>query len=370
VELGSYNNDEAFEALALRLAPGMTSALFGRLLSKFGSISALQKATSAALGQIRGMTSARIAAIRTNAGRSAAQRDAAMLNHLNARVIPWSSNEYPDGLRQLNDPPGLLWVRGQIPAKDQVAVAIVGTRECTDYGRRMAYQLSMELAMAGIVIVSGLARGIDGVAHQAAIDAGGLTVAICGCGLAQRYPAANADLLELIPAHGAVISEWPCDVPPRPGNFPPRNRIIAALAKGVVIVEAKPGSGALITADLALDMGKDVFAVPGPADVPTSEGPNSLLRAGAPMASSARDILEELGMPHHAAVSRIRSNPQVIQLDDRLNKIFSLLRSQPVPFADLLDQSGFAVGDLHAALLELELKNLARQLPGRLYVRI
>ncbi|MGQ0614849.1 MAG: DNA-processing protein DprA [Planctomycetaceae bacterium] len=210
-------------------------------------------------------------------------------------VRPLGGEAYPAALAPLSDPPPALWLRGSLLPCDGVAVALVGSRDATPYGRRIAHALAADLGRAGVTVISGLARGIDAAAHEGALSAAGRTVAVLGSGLLEPYPPEHLGLLERIAQQGAVLSEFPLHTPPRPLHFPRRNRLIAALALATVVVEAGPGSGALGTARHALDLGREVLAVPGPVDSPQSEGTLRLLREGAAPVASARDIFAALG---------------------------------------------------------------------------
>jgi len=268
--------------------------------------------------------------------------------------------ELPELLRQIHDPPRALFLRGAADPEILAlpAVAIVGARACSPYGAQVARMLGRELAAAGLVVVSGLARGIDGEAHRGALDAGGLTVAVLGCGIDRDYPAAHAELARRICERGLVVSEYEPAVEPAPWRFPARNRIIAGLTAVTVIVEARERSGALITADFALEDGRDVFAVPGEITGTLSTGTNRLLRQGATPLTTADDVLELFGL---AASQR----PRVPTVGPSATAVLERLADGAASADELARTTGLGPGPLAAALAELELAGLASEADGR-----
>ncbi|MEK9144369.1 MAG: DNA-processing protein DprA [Elusimicrobiota bacterium] len=279
--------------------------------------------------------------------------------------------DYPPLLSSIADPPETLFARGAVPSTLRT-LAIVGTRRPTPYGRRTARRLARECAQAGITVVSGLARGIDTEAHRGVLEAGGITWAVLGSGLDRVYPEDNITLAgEIAASGGAVLSEYPADQAPHAGQFPRRNRIISGLSLGVVVVEGDLRSGALITARAALAQGREVFAVPGPADSPMSEGPLELLRQGAAMARSLEDVLQELPQLATAAGASAAApearDPVPHTLDEK--KILELLRSGGVGFGELLAGTGWEPARLVATISELERRGEVSALPGQNYAR-
>jgi DNA processing protein len=256
---------------------------------------------------------------------------------------------YPALLSTIPDPPAVLWLRGEAPAEllTRPAVAIVGARACSSYGRSVARSLARELAGAGLVVVSGLARGIDGEAHRGALDAGGVTVAVLGCGIDRDYPAAHRDLARRIGESGLVVSEYEAGVEPAPWRFPARNRIIAGLCMATVVVEARERSGALITADFALEDGREVMAVPGEITSAVSAGSNALLRIGATPVTAAADVLEVYGVEQAVEVA---APPEGLAAT-----LLERLGEGPASIDELARASGVPSGDVAAALIELEL---------------
>jgi DNA processing protein len=300
-------------------------------------------------------------ALASGAARKAAEGELVRVGRLGARVVGRDEQAYPAYLRAIYDPPRVLYVRGELVAGEETrAVALVGSRGATPQGAALARSMAAELAAAGLAVVSGLARGIDTAAHLGALDSRGRTVAVLGCGLDGVYPPENAGLARRIAdAGGAVVTEFRLGCRPLPGHFPKRNRIIAGWGRGVVVVEAAARSGALVTARLALDEGREVMAVPGHPATATAAGANQLIRDGARLVRDARDVAEELGFelaprePSQAASGAL-----------------SWLRPDaPASVEDLSARSGLGMGELLAQLTELELQARVRRLPGALYVR-
>jgi DNA processing protein len=300
-------------------------------------------------------------ALRSGSARRQAKEQLELAGKLDARIVGVEEPGYPTLLKHIYDPPPVLWVRGSLDADEgERSVAVVGARNATPGGGALARQLARELAAAGAVIVSGLARGIDSEAHRGALDAEGRTVAILGSGLDCLYPPENAGLAVRIACRGAVVSEFPFGTGPRPGHFPRRNRVIAGWGRGVVVVEARVRSGALVTARLALDEGREVMAVPGAPGQPNSEGTNQLLRDGAALVRGSADVADELGLV--ISVTESPSSPA----DD----LVAVLRPDaPLGLDELQARSGRSPGELLARLAELELEARVRRLPGGLFVR-
>jgi DNA processing protein len=291
--------------------------------------------------------------------------EAALRRSLEERAIRWlgrSDTAFPARLRAIHDPPAGLFLRGGA-ATDLLArpaVAVVGARACSSYGAQVARTLGRELAAAGVVVVSGLARGIDGEAHRGALEAGGDTVAVLGCGVDRDYPASHRELAARIAERSLVISEYAPGVEPAPWRFPARNRIVAGLARATVVVEAREASGALITADLALEEGRDVFAVPGEITSALSAGTNALLRLGAVPLTAADDVLSTLGLERSADE---RAAPPAAT-DGPAAEILARLRDGPTTADELARATGTSAGELAVVLSELELAGLATEADG------
>lgn len=283
------------------------------------------------------------------------------------QVLTWEDAGYPRWLKEIDLPPPTLYVRGEISEADDWTVAIVGTRRVTAYGRQVADELAALLARNHVTVVSGLARGVDSVAHQAALSAGGRTIAVLGCGVDRIYPPENRNLAESIRSNGALISDYPPGTPPDAVNFPPRNRIISGLARAVVIIEAGETSGALITASFAVDQGREVFAVPGGIYAPQSKGANRLIQQGARPLLNLTEVLEELDLEFVQEQQAVR---RVIPADATEAALFALLGPEPIHVDELRLQAGLPVDKVTAALTMLELKGLVRQVGGMNYVAV
>ena len=273
------------------------------------------------------------------------------------RTIARRKPGYPPLLSELHDPPATLFLRGEADAVLAPGVAVVGARSCSAYGAHVARSLARDLASAGLVVVSGLARGLDGEAHRGALEGGGRTVAVLGCGIDRDYPRSHAELARRIVASGAVVSEYPPGVQPAPWRFPARNRIIAGLSLATVVVEARERSGALITADFALELGRDVFAVPGEITSGLSAGTNDLLRQGAAPLTAVRDVLEALGIEPQPAAG-------ASSVSDAALTVLSILGDGACGVDELTRATGLSSAEVASALVELELGGMAAQADG------
>jgi DNA processing protein len=301
-------------------------------------------------------------AIETGAARRWAEAEMGRAAKLAVRLVGRDDVGYPELLLRVFDPPAVLYVRGELQvAECATSIAMVGSRAATPGGVALARSLSHALAGHGVCIVSGLARGIDTAAHRGALDGHGRTIAVLGSGLDRLYPAENASLAREIAASGAVVSEFPLGTAPVPGNFPRRNRLIAGWTRGVVVVEAAQRSGALVTARLALEEGREVMAVPGHPSVPSAAGTNQLIRDGAVLVRNAEDIAAEIGLLFAAAGKPAGESDAVLA---------ALEADAPRSVEDLVATSGIAAPELLARLTELELESQVRRLPGALFVRI
>jgi len=292
-------------------------------------------------------------------------REYRLIKKLGVKLIPCTDPLYPLNLSHIYDPPFLLYVRGSLKKEDERAVAVVGTRRATGYGKIAARRLARELAREGITVVSGMARGIDTAAHEGALDEGGRTIAVLGCGIDLVYPPENKSLMEEIIKKGAVISEFPLGTRPFAHNFPRRNRIISGLSKGVLVVEAPLKSGALITTDYALEQGREVFAVPGTITSPYSKGTNRLIKEGAKIVEDVSDILEELNL-----VSAGEDKPKIdLQLSFEEKSVLDYLSSEPVHIDEVVKKTQLPVARVGDILMRLQLKGMVRELPGKLFIR-
>lgn len=296
----------------------------------------------------------------------------ALLERLGASVLTFADAEYPPPLRQIYDPPPVLYVRGSLREEDRYAVAVVGTRQATPYGRNTAFQIARQLARAGVTVVSGMARGIDAQAHRGALSVGGRTIAVLGCGVDQCYPPEHARLRDEIAASGAVVSEFPLGSGPERWNFVRRNRIISGLSLGVLLVEAPGDSGAIKTADFALEQGREVFAVPGNVDVPTSRGCNLFIKQqGAALVENAADILDALNLATTAAEEEPPAQPALpLPLSPGAERVLALLGPQQKHVDAIAAESALPLSEVLSALTLLEMSGSARRLPGNYYVRL
>lgn len=283
-------------------------------------------------------------------------------------IIFFNDSGYPEQLKNIFDPPPVLFLRGNSGFLKNTSVSLVGSRRASPYGLTVAESLSRDLASVGITVVSGMARGIDTAAHRGAIDAGGKTVAVLGCGVDVVYPKENRKVMESIIQHGAVVSEFPPGTPPDSWHFPVRNRVISGLSKLVVVVEAAERSGALITAHVALEQGRDVMAVPGNITSKLSKGPNGLIKQGAAPVLSARDVLDELGMGmiFSQQPDKLAGG---LKLTDDEKLLLRFLNYEPISMEKIVHKSGLPASQVMSALMFLEMKGLVRQMPGRLYAQ-
>jgi DNA processing protein len=368
------DGEERLAALRLHLVTGIGPRLFAALVERFGSAKAAAGASGADLAQVRGIGPDSAARLREGIERSDPEAELQKALAAGVGIIIRGEPEYPIALTYLTDAPPVLYVKGTIVEQDAQAIAIVGMRKCSLYGQDQAERLAGGLARTGFTIVSGLARGIDSAAHKAALAAGGRTLAVMGNGLATVYPAENNHLAEAVAARGALVSEFPMDVGPAAENFPRRNRILAALALGVIVVEAGKQSGSLITARLAAELGKEVFAVPNRIDAPGAAGVHALIRDGAKLVESVADVLDEfpdLGIaaatqedaPRQAALA-LKAN-----LSPEESRLMEALDGQPTPLDVLAERAGLDAARAAGALTLLELKGLVRVLPGGRFAR-
>ncbi len=353
--------------IGLNTLPRLRAAVARAAFERFGSAAGILGAPPARLREVQGIGPALAAGIAAlDAPRAAAEQER-RARELGVAILTLQDANYPQRLRLIPDPPRVLYRRGELTPEDGAGIAVVGARAATAYGRTVAGRLGRELATAGVTVVSGLARGIDGCAHRGALDAGGRTVAVLGTGLDRVYPPEHGRLAEAVAARGALLSEFPFGSEPEPWHFPLRNRVISGLARGVVVVEAAARSGALVTADMALEQGREVFAVPGPVTSPASEGTNRLIRQGAGLAGCARDVLE--AFPDLAA--RLPAEPPAATgLDEQERRLLEVVGAGPRAMDEIIRDFTRPAAPTAALLTALELKGLVRQLPGKLFARV
>jgi DNA processing protein len=364
--------------IALTFVAGIGSRTAAMLIERFGSPSACFEASTSML-ESAGIRRESIDALKTGDMREQAAHQLHMLEEMGGEVITLRDARYPSLLRETFDPPIVLYAKGDVMrALAQPAIAIVGSRHCSTYGRNVAEMLARELAERGITIISGLARGIDSAAHQGALDGRGLTVAVMGTGLDSIYPKENKKLADRIVESGALLTEFTLQSPPLPQHFPFRNRVISGMALGVLVVEGAERSGSLITARMAMEQGRDVFAVPGNITSAKSFGPNTLIKDGAKLVQTWRDVVEELPFEIKAAIlaaERPEGGGAQLKFDevaltDAERAVLATLQDDAATQIDeLIMKAGLARGDLMSALLTLEMAGRIKQLPGKSFVK-
>ena len=361
--------DEAEALVALSLVPGIGPSRIRALITAMGGAAAVFRVGEADLSRVPGIGPATARAIRSFQDFGAVRDQLARAKRLGARLVASSSTEYPALLRQTYDHPPFLWVRGRLRAEDEHAVAVVGTRRPTDYGSRVTRGLAADLARAGITVVSGLAYGVDVLAHRAALEAGGRTIAVLGSGVDRIYPGHHARLAGEIVQNGALVSEFPMGTAPDAPNFPRRNRLISGISLGTLVVEAFATGGALITAREALDQNREVFAVPAAIDNDAGRGTNQLIRdSQAKLTTCVEDVLVELGLEHLVPPSSPEARREPLSAQEQ--RIYDALTDQPAHVDLLCERIGEPPALVLAHLLSLEIKAYVRQLPGKNFIRI
>lgn len=356
--------------IVLNCIPDIGFIRFNNLIKRFGTVKGIFSATRAELEKVDKIGPKIADGILNCDKEKTFKCELKLIDKYGVRVISCLDKDYPGNLKEIYDPPVILYVKGDIVPQDKYAVAIVGSRSASRYGAVTAERLGYELAARGFTVISGLARGIDASGHKGAMKAKGRTIGVLGSGLAEIYPPEHLDLAEWIAKDGAVVSEFPMAVPPYKDNFPRRNRIISGLSLGVVVVEAAKNSGALITADFALEQGRELFAVPGQARAAKSFGTNMLIRQGAKLVESADDIIEELDkvIKGHLKAEDKSAAPGP-KLDGCEEKVFSAMTGEPKSVDDIVGDAALAANEILGCLTRLELKGLVEQRPGKLYVR-
>jgi DNA processing protein len=384
-------DEDSLHWLALRLAPGLGARRISLLLERFRTPQAIFRASSSEL-EAAGVSSALARSISSGVSFDEAATQNEKLRESGAQLITLADSRYPDPLRGIFDPPPLLFARGRIELLSSVCIGVVGTRHPTPYGLAAAERLSADLARAGMTIVSGMARGIDTASHKAALSVEGATVAVLGCGVDIVYPSENRKLAAEIASKGLIVSEFPMGATAFPQNFPIRNRIISGLSNGILVIEGAQYSGSAITARLAMDQGREVFAVPGNITSKMSWGPNLLIKQGAKLVQDWNDVVAELPQPaqrrliddgrqrllnHGLAItSESSAKSPASELAEphkqAAQRILGQLKTDQVTHLDTLVESveGCSPSEIIAALFELEILGLARQLPGRNFVKV
>jgi len=368
------DEQERLSALRLHLATGIGPRLFSALVERFGSAEAAAEASAGELAETPGIGDGSARSIRESLDRAEPEAELERARAAGVQLIFRGEAEYPIALTYLTDAPPALYVKGNLVAEDAQAMGVVGMRKCSLYGQDQAERIAGGLARAGFTIVSGLARGIDAAAHRGTLAAGGRTIAVLGNGLATVYPPENRRLADAVAAQGALVSEFPMETAPQAENFPRRNRILAALGLGVVVVEAGVRSGSLITARLAAELGKEVFAVPNRVDAPGAAGVHALIRDGAKLVESVADILDEfpdLAVEPTAGEDAPRQAGLVLKanLSAEEARLMEVLDGEPAPLETLADRAGLDAPRAAGAMTLLELKGLVRALPGGRFLR-
>ncbi len=362
--------EDLFYWLALNFVPGVGAIFIKRLLDRFQTPEAVFQASMKELLEVEGLGVKVASEIRKGPSEQAVKKELSSLEKSGGRMITLKDEVYPPRLRDIYDPPALLYLKGELKKEDELAVSIVGSRKTTPYGRWITEKISQTLVRYGVTIVSGMARGVDSVAHWGAISGGGRTLAVLGCGVDVVYPPENRNLFSKIIEQGAVLSEFPMGSPPEGGHFPKRNRIISGLSMGVVVVQAGPDSGSLITANYALEQGREVFAIPGNVGADGSRGTNRLIKDGAKLVESSEDILEEILPQWRREKERIEEvKPRGPDLSEEEKVLYEMLGETPLHIDAMIRESKFEPGKVPSLLLDLELKGVISQWPGKCFSR-
>lgn len=354
--------------LTLKSVPGIGNLLFKRLMDHFGSPVAVLAAAPAALARVEGMTPRLAKAIARQQTPDWAEKEIESAAQKGYRIIAQQHTEYPALLHQIPDPPPVLYIYGSL-ASATTPVAVVGSRKATSYGRTTTQRLSEQMTRRGMTVVSGMARGIDTAAHVGALKGGGPTVAVLGSGLARVYPAENLKLFHQIAENGGVITEFAMNAEPETHHFPKRNRIISGMTLGTVVVEAARRSGSLITARLAAEQNREVFAVPGNIHAPTARGTHDLIKQGAKLVEDVDDIVEEIAPQLAGYAFEQRVDKPLPALTEEEALVLDLIGAYPVHIDALVRRSGHHIGALTGVLSQLELKGIIQQEPGKYFAR-
>ncbi|MFC1603428.1 DNA-processing protein DprA [Planctomycetota bacterium] len=377
------NSPDIKNWLKLIRADGIGPVTFAKMIKYFGSVERILGASVSELAKIEGVgfkTAERIASTRDKFDAAA---ELELAHKLGVWLVNFADERYPPVLKRIYDPPPVLYVKGNLGRQDNLAMSVVGSRHCSIYGKEQASRFAHFLGSAGFTICSGMARGIDTAAHQGALSAGGRTIAVQGCGLARIFPPENKKLFELIAESGACVSELPLQAEPLAVNFPPRNRIIAGLSLGTIVVEAALRSGALITARAALDYDREVMAVPGKIDSPLSRGAHQLIKQGATLIESVEDVMEALGqigeqLEEHVSNAAAEASAKAdeplfdasqLKLSDAEKTIYDYLTKEPSHIEQIIADTNLMPGVVNATLISLRLKGLIKQLPGSLFAK-
>jgi len=359
------NDTEAF--VALNMLPGLGPVKVRRLLERFGGPRGILSAGRSDLLGLPGIGPEIAGTIKNWEAHADPAAELDRARAAGARVITLADDEYPALLTEIHDPPVVLYVMGAFTERDRTSVGVVGMRKPSIYGAATAKKLSYQLAYSGVTVASGLARGIDTAAHQAALAARGRTIAVVGAGLGEIYPPENRPLAELIAGSGAVVSEFPMRRGADRQTFPMRNRIVSGLSFGLLVVEAGTTSGALITANQAAEQGRSIYAVPGKIDSPNSIGTNRLIQQGAKLVTSAQDILDDLGLLFRDEPGLAPAKPPALEPGEQ--RVFAAIGDDEAAIDEIVARCGLPIGDVSSTLLALEMRRLVKALPGARYVK-
>jgi len=355
------------------MLPGVGPRTLADLIERFGSAEAVLAADSASLSTVRNVGPKLVNVIRNAGDHVDVEAILQWCGDHQVTILQNTSPHYPQSLRELSDAPPILFFEGEIKPCDALAVAIVGTRHATAYGRSQAEKIAYGLAKAGITVISGMARGIDSAAHQGAIDAGGRTIAVYGCGLGHIYPPENVELSRRIADHGALVSEYHPQTKPHSGTFPQRNRLISGLSHATLVIEAPERSGSLITARTAYEQGREVLALPGAVTSRTSQGTNLLIRDGATLIRNVDDVLECLGplaKPVTTADGRDVHRPAEALLNDRERLVLDAIATEATAIDNIVQTCGLPVPQVLATISVLEVRRLIRRLSSQYVSRL
>ncbi len=345
------------------------------LLEAFGSAEKILSASESELRRVEAITPVAAQNITRKKNKFDVKKELELAKKQDIKIISIFDKDYPENLKTIYDPPIILYVKGRLSEEDKFSIAIVGSRRASIYGLSCAEKFGCQLAELGITVISGMARGVDSASHRGALKAKARTIAVLGSGLLNIYPPENKKLFEEISQNGAVISEFPLETKPLAGNFPRRNRIISGLSLGVIVVEASRNSGALITANLALEQGREVFAVPGKVDSANSFGVNALIKDGAKLTTSVDDVISELNIRLKNLIKEPQKSEEkkeqkpILNLNKEETLLYSLLNDRAKQIEDLVQESRIPVSLVMSILMRLELKHIIKQLPGKLFVR-
>lgn len=366
------NGMNAREALvALNMVPNVGPVRLRQLLERFEDPVAILSAKKSALLAVHGISEVTADSIAMWEGNVDLAGELKRISDFGCQVVTQQDDNYPELLRQIYDPPIVLYVKGTLSPRDKNSVALVGSRMTTSYGMNVARKLGYQLAYMGVTVISGGARGIDTAAHQGALSAKGRTLAVLGTGINQVFPPENAGLFEKIASNGALITQFPFNRPPDKQSFPIRNRIVAGMTLGTVVVEANLTSGALITANFAVENGRQVFAVPGPIDSPRSKGCHDLIKKGAKLCEGAEDIVTEFEYLFPTSNKPLTGGAQLpgLTLTDNEKLVYDALGTEELFMDEVIAKTGLPASTVSVALLTLEMKKIVKQMPGKVFVR-